>query len=181
MTYIFLPATDPGDDTFGRPPVRMTTGAESFQVRFDRQVWFNLEHRRAAMAQMVRGNPPQPWILVGFSKSGLGALNLGIDHPGLFAGIVVFDAPLAMRGPPPWDSGDFYGPAEWNHDLPIHRIAAIQQLLQVTRVRHIAGAAFPEHHRQFHDALGSCPPGYDYVVRTDLAHHWSSGWVEAYC
>jgi pimeloyl-ACP methyl ester carboxylesterase len=180
MTCIFLPATSPSDPTYGQAPDRLT-GTSSFRVRFERQVWYNAEHRRAAIAQITRENPPRPWVLVGFSKSGLGAINLAIEHTSLFAAVIVFDAPLAMRGSPPWDSGAFYGQPEWEADLPINRLPEIRQMLRLTRLRHVAGASFCDHHERFHTELAERSPAYEFVSQPGLAHHWASGWVEQFC
>jgi hypothetical protein len=181
MTHILLPATDPRDPTFGQAPERLPTGEATFRVRFERQVWYAPEQRRAAMEQIVRGDPPRPWVLVGFSKSGLGAINLAIEHPSSFAAVVVFDAPLAMRGPPPWDSGEFYSQAEWERDLPINRLAEIRRMLRLTRLRHVAGANFHEQHARFHAELAERSAAYEFVSEPALVHHWASGWVEKHC
>jgi hypothetical protein len=180
MTYILLPATSPGDPTFGEAPERMPHGEAAFRVRFDREVWYNPEIRRAALAQILDAAPPRPWALVGFSKSGLGAISLAIEHP-LFAAVIVFDAPVAMTGLPPWNTSAFYDQAGWERDLPINRLGAIREMLGRTRFRHVGGASFSVQHARLDAELAVSPAGsYEHVSEPGMAHHWASGWVARY-
>ena len=103
MKLIFLPATDPRDSSYGRPEPewpalrRVHQETECVLLPFDRLVWYTRPIRHDAFEGIRRicdGRFEQV-VLVGFSKSGCGAVNMALDHPGLFGSVIVFDAPLA--------------------------------------------------------------------------------------
>ena len=68
MHVVFLPATDPRDDRYGRAPDRLDgyTDAMVRHVRFPTMVWYNAAIRRQAIEQIEAMDLP-PVILVGFS------------------------------------------------------------------------------------------------------------------
>ena len=74
MDIVFLPATDPGDTTCGTIPKELAgyPDASVRQVRYPALVWYNDAVRKEAVAQ-IRACGAAPVVLVGSSKSGLGA------------------------------------------------------------------------------------------------------------
>ena len=187
-TFFILPATEPGDDTYGEAPTDIQAMPRSsvLTVGFDCEVWYNRQIRDISYRILARAHPTGALVGIGFSKSALGMLNLALDRPGLFSAILLFDAPLTMRNLPPWNTADFYDQGAWEQDLPILNLPRIRALLAETRLIHIAGANFAEQHDEFHRALSTMPPGppeapaYVYHREPNLAHHWDSGWLEQY-
>ena len=81
---VFLPVCGPGDETYGAIPERITgyPAACLWQVRYPTMVWYSEAIRREAIAQIRSFGAPSV-ILVGFSKSGLGAWNIVRTIPNL--------------------------------------------------------------------------------------------------
>ncbi len=180
-SLVFLPATDPDDRTYGIIPVQLADypDVSIHQVRFPAMVWYNETVRQYAMAQIGDwGNAPI--ILVGFSKSGLGAWHIARTMTDRVVATIIFDAPVARAELPPWGTQPFYADDQaWQKDLPLRTAQAF-------------AAAVPEQHRlilisgaKFHDEMGSLSQaladiGHQHVFmdRRDLKHHWNSGWIE---
>ena len=64
LNLVFLPATEPDDDTYGRPPAELAADVEAFEVRFPRMVWYNQKVRREALRQ-IDAMPVDELVLVG--------------------------------------------------------------------------------------------------------------------
>lgn len=182
QSVVFLPATVPGDPTYGTPSERLPAFPDLAicQVRYPRQVWYNAEVRREAVAQIRRLAAPRV-ILVGFSKSGLGAWNLARTIPELVAGTIIFDAPVARDILPPWDTAAFYrDDADWQQDLPLR---TLPQFAAAVSPAHglvlISGANFHDEMRALAQALAGTAVRHVFLPRPDLPHHWQSGWIEA--
>lgn len=174
-TQVFLlPATHPDDPTFGNERDLRWEGPEELHpVEFERLVWYNPEVRRECFKKMLPHLKAQN-LLVGFSKSGLGALHLFLDHPGTFAGCLVFDAPLAIVEKPDWIATEFFSVQDWKDDLLMDRE---QELVgHPGSIVLMGGANFHAQHREFCAGVQRA----DLVVHDDpsLVHHWSSGWFE---
>jgi hypothetical protein len=73
MDVIYLPATEPDDDTFGHPPGPFADmpSIRVFEVSYSRMVWYN-EEIRVEEIQQIEAMPADQYVLVGFSKSGSG-------------------------------------------------------------------------------------------------------------
>jgi len=116
-------------------------------------------------------------ILIGFSKSGLGAINIGCVMPYFFSHIIVFDAPLVRRQLPPWDTKGFYSSdAQWQRDLPARKVAQIAQC--PWRLVLISGEAFGDEMRDFSLLLNSCGYKHEFIASPKRKHSWNSGWIE---
>ena len=91
LNLVLLPATEPGDDTYGIMPGRVEAypSAVVHPVHFPTMVWYNESIRNAAIAQ-IQSLETNPVILVGFSKSGLGAWNIARTIPQRISGTIIF-------------------------------------------------------------------------------------------
>ena len=143
VNLVFLPATAPEDRTYGAIPEQLADYPDAAirQVRFPTMVWYNERIRREAMAQ-IRAWGNAPIILVGFSKSGLGAWHVARAIPDLVAGTLIFDAPVARAALPPWGTQPFYADDEaWQRDLPLRHVQAFDAAMPKThRLVLISGA-----------------------------------------
>ena len=181
LNLALLPATEPGDKTFGEIPDRIGAHPRTsvLRVSYPTLVWYNKTVRDEAIAQ-IRAWGVTPVVLVGFSKSGLGAWNIARMIPDLVSGTIIFDAPVARKRLPPWGTAPFYGDDRtWQDDLPI---CTTQEFAQVMPHSHrlvlIAGAAFHEEMRALSQALLQIGCEHVFLDRWDTKHDWNSGWLE---
>ena len=177
---VFLPATDPGETTFGVIPECIPTHPELRldAVFFPTMVWYNRQVRAAAIEQIKRLATGRV-VLVGFSKSGLGAWNLTRELADRVAATIIFDAPVARDQLPPWGTAPFYGDDEaWQEDLPIRHIAAHREAVPAShRLILVTGANFHDEMVTFSAALNEQGVAHDLVALPDRRHHWDSGWL----
>lgn len=118
-------------------------------------------------------------LLVGFSKSGWGALTLLLRHPEVFARAAAFDGPLA------WQSPDRYGMAEVfdtqsNFDEYcivelLNRSAA--QLGGEPRIFITGFSEFRGHHQFLHFHMQKLGIPHEFADGPSRAHRWDSGWL----
>jgi hypothetical protein len=118
-------------------------------------------------------------LLLGFSKSGWGALSLLLRHPDVFGKAVAWDAPLMMAQPNRFGMGEIFGTQE---NFEKYRLTSLAK----ERAKDIAGpprlaltgyASFREHHQQFHDLLQRLDIPHEYRDEKKGQHNWHSGWV----
>lgn len=181
-TVVFLPATRPGETTFGRPPGRL----EAFphlrcaSVPFDRQVWYNASVCASAAAH-IRTLPGERIILVGFSKSALGAWTLTRLIGPRVRGTILFDGPVARDQCPPWETSEFYASDEaWQQDLPLRTIEAFRRALAPDhRLVLIPGTLFREEMAALSAALRQAKHPHAFLDQTDHPHYWNTHWIEA--
>ena len=117
-------------------------------------------------------------LLLGFSKSGNGAVTLLLRHPERFAAAAAWDAPLLLDAPGKYGSGEIYGTAEnfAGYHVPtlLERHAGSKKLkLAISGYGGFQAEVAGAHERMA--ALG-IPHEYDNSVKR--VHHWSSGWME---
>ena len=181
MDVVFLPATEPGDATYGIPPTALPAwpSLRIHQLLFDRQVWYNAAVRASALRQ-IDTLGAGPLVLVGFSKSGLGAWNLAPSLAGRVMATVIFDAPVARLRLPPWKTGDFYqGDADWQADLPILHIDCFKAGLPPShRLLLMAGAHFHDEMVALSRALDDKAVAHTFCPAPLRPHHWQSGWID---
>lgn len=181
MDVVVLPPTEPGDLAFGTMPRRVAAphGVNVHQVRFSRMVWYNAAVRDEAINQILEMDLPMS-VLVGFSKSGLGAWHIVRTVPDLFAATIVFDAPVARELLPPWGTGPFYRDnVSWLADLPTRTIAAYAAA--VPDAHHlvlVGGEIFHGEMKQLSALMWESGISHTHLHRPRLAHHWCSGWLE---
>ena len=179
---VFLPATAPEDPRYGQPPAAVPNlpAERIHQLSFARQVWYNRQVRAAAIAQ-IKALAAGPVVLVGFSKSGLGAIGIALDQPDLVSRLLIFDAPVCRQELPPWETADFYTPETWRQDLPANRVRELGGWLQgARRLVLVAGAGFSADMQAFATMLAGHPPQLRLIANPTRVHHWNSGWVEEF-
>jgi hypothetical protein len=181
LNIVLLPATEPGDQTYGTIPenLKIYPSAHLLQVRYPTMVWYNETVRMEAVAQ-IRSFGVSSIILVGFSKSGLGAWNIVRMIPGTVSGTIIFDAPVAREKMPQWGTSPFYRDnLSWQKDVPIHTVDDFQS---VVPKRHklvlISGENFHDEMSMFVNKLYDTTISYVFLPRPYMKHHWQSGWIE---
>lgn len=181
MNLVFLPATEPTNENYGKVPEKIQVAADIsiHRVRYPGLVWYNERIREQAIAQ-IRSLNVFPIVLVGFSKSGLGAWNIARTIPNLVAATLIFDAPVARNELPPWGTGPFYeDDASWQKDLPLR---SVQEFAAAMPASHqlvlISGTGFREEMAQLSRALTQLGHKHIYLDRPTMKHHWNSGWIE---
>jgi len=181
MDLAFLPATDPGDKTYGTIPTQIATRPDACvrQVSYPSLAWYNAAVRREAIAQ-IRAWGVAPVILVGFSKSGLGAWNIARAIPDLVSTTIIFDAPVTREQLPSWDARPFYADnAAWLADLPSRTIRDFHSAMPTThQLILISGEGFHEEMCTLSLALDEAGLAHAFLPRPHMKHHWNSGWIE---
>ena len=125
-------------------------GLDCEELRFERQVWYNQAVRDEAWQRISSKGFADYNILVGFSKSGLGPLNIALEHPDAFQASLVFDSPVCRQTLPPWETEAFYQQSTWAEDLPLHKVEAIAALSQRLQLVLISGELFAEEMQGLH-------------------------------
>lgn len=133
-------------------------------------------------------------LLLGFSKSGWGAMNLIFRHPDLFGYAASWDAPL-MLGPEmfgAWGTAAHFGTREnFAAHLPAQSAREhAAPFRERCRLVHAGKAYFgtrgdgahpytgPSHLEAFHDLLDALGIRHTYLPDVKAAHSWNAVWVE---
>jgi hypothetical protein len=175
---IYLPASAPDNHNFGKvPDAPAVPGNAILAVRFEKEVWYNKAWRAKTLEQ-IRPSLAEINLLIGFSKSGLGALNIAIDNPGMFHSVIIFDAPLMHQELPSWNTAEFYSQETWAEDLPQNRLSGLKELSDRAAIIHISGDNFAEDHQALHELLTAHDIRASFLARPQLLHSWESGWVQ---
>ncbi|HRZ46335.1 MAG TPA: alpha/beta hydrolase-fold protein [Candidatus Paceibacterota bacterium] len=132
------------------------------------------------LADRLYPTPHPRRLLLGFSKSGWGAMTLILRHPDLFDAACVWDAPLMMDQPGRYNSGPIFHTQE-NFDR--YRVSRLLRenagaFRAVQRIGLMGCCNFGDHMRQTHDLLDRLGIPHVYIDRTRKTHAWDSGWVE---
>jgi enterochelin esterase-like enzyme len=121
---------------------------------------------------------PEGRLLVGFSKSGLGAVSLLLRHPEVFGRAGAWDAPLIMDNRP-----EFYGPKEYylaNYYLPtLLKKQADSFKDRPARIAVIGYSipAFQKGNEDFHELLNKQGISHYFNNSVKRGHDWRSGWL----
>lgn len=181
MNLVFLPATEPGDRTYGTVPERVEgyPAARIHEVHYPSMVWYNEGIRKEAIAQILALDV-ESVILVGFSKSGLGAWNIARTIPDRVSGTIIFDAPVARDERHPSETAPFYASdVSWQEDLPIRTVPDFQAAMPGTHsLVLISGSSFHEEMCRLSYTLSKAGAKHVFLPRPHRQHHWDSGWVE---
>ena len=123
VDLVFLPAMAAEDRTYGAIPDRLPAFPEVHvhAAGFPGVVWYNCAVRNQAVAQ-IRALDLDSFILVGFSKSGLGAWNIARKMPERICGTLIFDAPVASDDWRRWGDDFYQDDASWQRDLPLRAV-----------------------------------------------------------
>jgi len=178
---VFLPATEPDDRTFGTIPTRIRgrDHVRAHQVRFRTMVWYSRPVRDDAIGQILALGV-SPIVLIGFSKSGLGAWNIAMELPQRVAATVIFDAPVAAETSQPWNLSPFYRDREeFLADLPIRRVAEYARVMPAAHpLVLVAGEQFHDQMGRLSAVLREAGIAHEFLARPGMKHHWRSGWIE---
>lgn len=119
-------------------------------------------------------------LLLGFSKSGLGALTLLLRHPDLFHAAAAWDAPLTQMQPDEFGMGPIYGtPANFEHYcIPRLLAGQIGPFRAAKRISLSGYGNFREPMRQAHAWLDQRSILHEFVDGPCREHRWDSGWLE---
>jgi len=181
VNLVFLPATEPGDKTYGTIPERIAgyPTVVARRVQYPTMVWYNESIRTQAIGQIRLWNDPSV-VLVGFSKSGLGAWNIARAIPDRVSATIIFDAPVATDRRPQWRADEFYADdAAWQKDLPIRTTSEFASAMPEThRLILISGANFHDEMRMLSQELLQIGYKHAFLDRSHMKHHWNSGWIE---
>ena len=116
--------------------------------------------------------------LLGFSKSGWGAMVLQLRHPTTFAKVAAWDAPFML------DKPDRYGSGEVFANAPHFDAYRIPKLLEqrahefkTSRMIVLGYDNFRNDHEQLHAKLNSLQIPHIYRDGPKRKHIWESGWV----
>ena len=123
---------------------------------------------------------PDGRFLLGFSKSGWGALSLLLRHPEVFGRAVAWDAPLMKDKPDQFGMEGIFGTPENFENYQITKL--IQQraaeLRHSKRVILLGYGNFRQQHQQAHALLQKLDIPHVYRDDPERKHDWHSGWVE---
>lgn len=123
-------------------------------------------------------------LLVGFSKSGFGALGLFLTHPDTFGKVAIFDSFVylpELKFYTEWGLSETYGPMEnFDRSNVIELLRKQKDLFQKPPVRMTILAGGPGS-RTGVDALQSRLKDFNipyiYILGSIMAHTWTSGWL----
>ncbi|MBC7816076.1 MAG: hypothetical protein IAG10_04170 [Planctomycetaceae bacterium] len=134
-----------------------------------------VESRYQALAE------PDGRLLLGFSKSGLGAFTMLLRHPDFFGRAFAFDSPLNWTNP--YTFIDTLGTASNYDNYRLTNLLPQQaELLRGQSARlFMLGYNYSfarEHHAQIHKLMDLLSIPHVYLPGVYRAHRWDSGWVQ---
>lgn len=179
VDVVILPATHPDDPTYGFTPTQVAAHPQArlHAVRFPEVVWYNRAVRDQAMAQ-IRALGLPSCVLVGFSKSGLGAWNIARQMADQVQGAIIFDAPLASDDWRRWGDEFYQSDAAWQEDLPLHQIRRDPSVWPAhASLVLISGTSFHAEMTRFSEELTQRGTAHQFLPRPDMPHHWDAGWL----
>jgi pimeloyl-ACP methyl ester carboxylesterase len=180
VDLVFLPATAPGDRTYGTIPDRLAAypKVRVHAVEFPGVVWYNRAIRDQAIVQ-IRALGLDSFLLVGFSKSGLGAWNIAREMPDQVSGTLIFDAPVASDDWRRWGDDYYQDDVSWQRDLPLRIVRQAREPLPPTPgLVLISGASFHDQMCILAAALTAAGVRHTFIPHPEMRHHWNAGWIE---
>ncbi len=124
---------------------------------------------------------PEDRLLIGFSKSGWGAVSLLLRDPAFFGAACSWDAPLMMTEEDlKWGSRIHFGTPE--QAAPYVPVTLAKQRAEElakgpARLTILGSNTFGPHTKQFHELLEAEGIPHHYDNNLKVKHHWESGWV----
>lgn len=118
-------------------------------------------------------------LLLGFSKSGFGALSMLLRWPDLFAGAAAWDAPLMKDKPDNFGMGPIFGTqANFDKYRLDHGIREHGRMILKNRKVVLMGFDhFKEHMERAHSLLEQLNIPHVWIDGPQRRHHWETGWV----
>ena len=126
------------------------------------------------------GKRPEDRLLVGFSKSGVGAWSLLLRHPDVFGFAASWDAPMTLPQPDRWGMEEVYGTQEHyeRHFIPALLRKRVDELKdRPARLVLLGHGTFEEPVRAVHEQLEGLGVPHVYANEPKRAHNWKSGWL----
>jgi esterase/lipase superfamily enzyme len=117
-------------------------------------------------------------LLLGFSKSGNGAMTLLLRHPDKFAAAAAWDAPLTLDAPGKYGSGEIYGTPE---NFAAYHIPTLLERHAGSRSLKIAISGFGSFQSELaaaHEKMDALGIPHHYDNTRQRVHHWNSGWMD---
>ncbi|MEZ6073370.1 MAG: alpha/beta hydrolase-fold protein [Pirellulales bacterium] len=118
-------------------------------------------------------------LLVGFSKSGWGALSLLLRYPDVFGKAAAWDAPLMLDEPGEYGTQPIFGTTENFRRYQITRLLDQRAgaFRHGKRIILNGYAAFGHDHEQLHERMTELGVSHVYRVSAADEHNWHSGWL----
>ena len=118
-------------------------------------------------------------LLLGFSKSGWGAVTLLLRHPDVFGKAAAWDAPLMMDVSGRFGSAPIFGTQENFEKYQVSTLLETHssKLTGEPRLMHIGYDNFRSHHVRFEALLNELNVPHVHQDGPQRKHHWNSGWV----
>lgn len=175
--FLILPAEHPDHQRCGDMPSSVP-GFEKVPVhtlRYSRMTWYDDADLAEAERQILELDAV-PLILIGFSKSGPGALRLALLRPERVAGLVLFDFPTPSLTP----AMNHLCPHEHsNSDSATCIVAALKNRLSPScQILIITGNTFAAETSAFASVLVRHDVPHHFRARSGATHRWDSGWLE---
>lgn len=117
-------------------------------------------------------------LLLGFSKSGNGAITLRLRHPDKFVAAAAWDAPLLLDAPGKYGSGDIYGTPE---NFANYHIPTLLEKHANARNLNLSLSGYGSFQSELagaHEQMTKLHIAHHYENTEKRRHHWSSGWME---
>ncbi len=120
-------------------------------------------------------------LLLGFSKSGVGALSLLLRHMDQFYAAAVWDAPLMVEAPDQWEMASIFGTAEQYARFRVKTLLAdhAPTLKQRRRFALHGYGIYRDHMIAAHDYLNALGVPHEFACADYHDHRWDSGWLPA--
>lgn len=119
-------------------------------------------------------------FLLGFSKSGYGAVMLLLRHPDVFERAVAWDAPIDKQHPDQFRMIDVFGTDEHFQQYAIPRLLdqhAAEFQNQPARIFLMPNRDGDHAMSAVHEKLTALGIPHTYEFTEHIKHHWASGWV----
>ena len=122
---------------------------------------------------------PRGRLLLGFSKSGWGAVSLLLRHPDVFGRAAAFDAPLMAQWPGAWGIAEQFGTKEGFEPYYIPGLLEKQppNFKGSSRLILIGYGNFRDHMERADALMKKLDITHEYHDGPKRRHHWYSGWV----
>jgi len=128
---------------------------------------------------------PKGRLLVGFSKSGWGALSLLLRYPDVFGRAAAWDAPLAVDRPVHFGMGEIFGTQQNFEEYRIlgllgqraEVLGRTEGSLRPPRLVLLGYGNFRRDHQIAHNLMETLKIPHVYRDGPYRKHHWQSGWL----
>lgn len=118
-------------------------------------------------------------LLVGFSKSGWGAISLLMRHPDTFGRAAAWDAPFMKTRPDQFGMGPIFGNQSNFEEYQLSKLVAerAKSFQKSTRIGIFGYDNFRSHHVAFDELLTELKVAHVHVDGPQRKHRWDSGWL----